>query len=623
MKKSIIYILLVFLSIGVLKAAETDAIFKKIRKEHIMHTDGSIEFKYYKEITYLTPYAFNRLYGETFVVYNPDFQELVVHQAYTIMKNGRKVSVPENAYNIVLPRAVANYPAYNQMHEMVITHTGLEVGATVYLEYSVISKPGFLKEMMGTEILSEGVPVDQYELVLKVPARRGVFYRLLNSENKAEESNDGTYRILKWSFKNVSQRAYEQAAPASYDLAPTLCFSTFADIPSAFVSFEAQKAFDDQLPSDLLKKVNQWKKEAKSKLGLALSIQTYIANNISSKHFPLSWSNYEIQTPTQVWNANIGNDLEKTALLSKTLQAAGFDVKIIGFMSETLWHTRRADLANVEAWGVVLSIAEMKEVILSASHVNKKSMEFEHPSSIILDLKTGKPIELSKANDAIHVNAKITIDPENQIFGESTFKLSGSMFDALKLMQDTQSIQRYFIHGLPLDKESKIEALYSDAQNAKFTLAINGDAKLKKQENYYFWNLPQMNNGIAAKRFNELPSLREFPLMVDAIEESYEYVITLPKSVEWIGQEVHIAYEENFGKMSIDVMRKEGNIVIKKSLTISPKVMKMMAPKGPMTVHSEEIIIHQYQLTLEEYAVFRQMMIDWNSERANELVLKR
>lgn len=623
MKKSILYILLLFLSIGVLKAAETDAIFKKIRKEHILHTDGSIEFKYYKELTLLSPYAFNRLYGETFVIYNPDFQELVIHQAYTKMKNGRKVTVPENAYNIVLPRAVANYPAYNQMHEMVISHTGLEVGATIYLEYSLISKPGFLKEMMGTEILSEEVPVENYEVILKVPARRAIYYRLLNSENKAAESNDGAYRTYKWTFDAIGQQAYEQAAPAAYDLAPTLCFSTFPDIPTAFTSLYSQKAFENQLPSNLLDKVNQWKKEAKSKLDLALKIQAYMVNNIDGKHFPLAWHNYVIQSPTKVWNANIGNDLEKTALLSKTLQSAGFDVKIVGLMPETLWHSRRADLGNVEAWGVMLSIGEMKEVILSASQVNKKSMELDHPAAIVLDLKTGNPVEIKKSDDAIHVNAKITMDPENQVFGESSFKISGSMFDALSLMQDTQSIKSYIMNALPIEKEVKVEALYSDAQNAKFNLKIKGDANLKKQENYYFWSIPQMKNGIAAKRFNELPSLREFPLVIDALEESYEYVITLPKSVEWAGQEVHMAYEANFGKMNIDVMRKDGNIVIKKSLTIFPKIMKMMAPKGPMTVHSEEITIHQYQLTLEEYAVFRQMMIDWNSDRANELVLKR
>lgn len=622
MKRYIIIIFLACIS-SIAFSQETDAVFKKIRKEHIMHPDGSIEFKYYKELTLLTPYAFNRMYGETFVIYNPDFQKLKVHQAYTIMKDGRKVVVPENAYNIVLPRAVANYPAYNQMQEMVITHTGLEVGATIYLEYSVITEPYFIKEMMGTEILSEGVPVDNYEVVLTVPARRGVYHRLINGEQKVEESNDGEYRSYKWSFENLGQRAYEQAAPAAYDLAPSICFSTYPDIPTALMALNANKAMDDQLPSDLLKKVNLWKKEAKSKLALALNIQKYMVHNISSKHFPLSWHNYEIQTPTQVWNANIGNDLEKTTLLSKTLQTAGFDVKIVGFMSETLWHTRRADLGNVKAWGVMLSTDEMKEVIISATHINKKSMALENPSDIILDLKTGKPIRQALSSDGIYLNAKITIDPDNQIFGECNFKLSGSKFDVLSLSQDTNSIKRYFINGLPIEKDAKIEAIYSDAQNAKFTLPIKGDAKLKKQENYYFWNLPQMKNGIAQKRFNELPSIREFPLVVNALEESYEYVITLPKSVEWVGQDVLISYEESFGKMSIEVKRKDGNIYIKKSLTIAPKIMQMMAPKGPMTVHSEEIIINQYHLTLEEYAIFRQMMIDWNSDRANELVLKR
>jgi len=106
MKKYIIILLTFWAAFSF--AQKTDAIFKNIKKEHILHTDGSIEFKYYKEVKLLSPYAFNRLYGETFIVYNPDFQKLKIHKAYTIMKDGRKVEAPKNAFNKVLPKNAAN-----------------------------------------------------------------------------------------------------------------------------------------------------------------------------------------------------------------------------------------------------------------------------------------------------------------------------------------------------------------------------------------------------------------------------------------------------------------------------------------------------------------------------------
>ena len=623
MRNTIIYIVLAFLSIGVLKAQETDAVFKKIKKEHIMHTDGSIEFKYYKEVKLLTPYAFNRLYGETFVIYNPDFQKLKIHKSYTIMNDGRKVEAPKNAFNIVLPRAVSNYPAFNQMEEMVITHTGLDVGCTIYLEYSVISKPGFMTEMMSTEILSESVPVEDYEVVLTVPARRGLKYELMNSKIKPEESNDGKYRSYKWLFGKVSQRAFEQATPSSYTVAPTLSFSTANDMETALMAFNKNKALSDKLPTDLTAKVESWKKNAKTKMVLALNIQKYIVNNISSKHFPLAWNNYQVQTPTQVWNANIGNDLEKTILLAKTLQAAGFDAKVMGFIPEKLWHSTIADLGNINHFGVLVQLKGMESIVLSATKNNKKSLDLDYPSSMMLNMETGKVISLKKTKAGIYLNAQLTVDPDHQIFGQMQFKLNGSSFDALALYKDTNSIARNFSNGLSFDKDKKIEASYSANSNAKFTIAIKDEGKIKKQENYHFWKLPQMRNGIAAQHFNTLPANREFPLVVEAIEEVYEYSITLPKSVVWAEKEVLMEYDESFGKMKVEVKRKDGKIFVKKSLTINPVVIDMMSEKGPMNVHSQKIEVYERTLSLEEYAIFRQMMIDWNSDSANELVFKR
>ena len=56
--------------------AVSEAEFGKLHKTYILHTDGSQEMRVQKELTLFTHTAMNRLYGESFIVYNPEFQEL-------------------------------------------------------------------------------------------------------------------------------------------------------------------------------------------------------------------------------------------------------------------------------------------------------------------------------------------------------------------------------------------------------------------------------------------------------------------------------------------------------------------------------------------------------------------
>ncbi|MBT4969483.1 MAG: DUF3857 domain-containing protein, partial [Bacteroidetes bacterium] len=81
---------------------QNDARYKKIVKEYTLHEDGRFSMKYEQELEYLSYYAIHRKYGETSVIYNPKVQKVDIDYAYTIMKDGKKVETPENAFNEVL-----------------------------------------------------------------------------------------------------------------------------------------------------------------------------------------------------------------------------------------------------------------------------------------------------------------------------------------------------------------------------------------------------------------------------------------------------------------------------------------------------------------------------------------
>ena len=78
MKTLSIYIGIIgMLLLAVLPArAASEAEFRKLSKTYTLRADGSQEMRVQKELTLFTHAAMNGLYGETFIVYNPDFQKL-------------------------------------------------------------------------------------------------------------------------------------------------------------------------------------------------------------------------------------------------------------------------------------------------------------------------------------------------------------------------------------------------------------------------------------------------------------------------------------------------------------------------------------------------------------------
>ena len=73
--------------------AASEAEFGKLSKAYTLHADGSQEMRVQKELTLFTHAAMNRVYGESFIIYNPEFQTLKIHDSYTRQKDGTIVKL--------------------------------------------------------------------------------------------------------------------------------------------------------------------------------------------------------------------------------------------------------------------------------------------------------------------------------------------------------------------------------------------------------------------------------------------------------------------------------------------------------------------------------------------------
>jgi len=188
--------------------AESEAEFRKLSKTYTLRADGSQELRVQKELTLFTHAAMNGLYGETFIVYDPEFQELTIHESYTRQKDGTVIKTPSNVLVEVLPSSAANAPAYNHLKEMVVVHTGLELGATIYLDYSIVSKAGYLPELDVCCPVKELSPVKEFIFRLNVPAGKSVRYELLNASAKPVIAQGNGMKSFIWTLKDVAPRPY-------------------------------------------------------------------------------------------------------------------------------------------------------------------------------------------------------------------------------------------------------------------------------------------------------------------------------------------------------------------------------------------------------------------------------
>ena len=204
-------------------APKNEAQFDKLVKTYTLNPDGSQELRVQKQLTIYM----NSLYGETFIVYDPAYQQLKINESYTRQVDGTIVTTPANAFVEVLPSAAANAPAYNGLKEMVVVHTGLELGATIYLDYTVTTKAGALPALDIFEQVEELSPIKEYVLSVTVPSGTPLHYALLNSSTKPSVSEANGVRTVKWTLRNVRPRPRYLAVSAPAGNVQALAVTTF------------------------------------------------------------------------------------------------------------------------------------------------------------------------------------------------------------------------------------------------------------------------------------------------------------------------------------------------------------------------------------------------------------
>ena len=569
-------LLLLLLFTGYAFAAPAEAEYKKLHESWTLQADGSQEYRCYKELTIFTHTAMNGTYGETFVIYNPTFQEVKIHDSYTRQKDGSIVKTPANAFVEVLPRNADKAPAYNHLKELVIVHTGLELGATIILDYSVISRPEYLPEIDVCKQLLTSSPILEYVLTFTAPKDKPWNYETVATKVRPSQSVVGDMKQIKWSFRNLPAASRAPGVSMQNGDVTGLAITTYASPKKALEQLYKQFESSEEV-TELAKEIT---KEKKTEIDKIQAIIQFVRSNIHFSALTLNETANQFRSTSEVIKTAYGTEAEKVALLNALLNAS--DIK--ASPAAAYYMNIAPENCGTSAINQLLVLAEVDGKILRLSPQGMSATATH--SSFILKLSNAEKVEIEKLPAAINYQTVIhwkegKVEAETKAsFGNYHLSYSPGFANELLRTNGKSDVNR-------------------ESQNT--TISGKQSVNTSKQQDYTLLSLPATNKGIQqTARYANYNSKRTNNLSLPvATDETYSYTINLPDNLAICTPNQVKNIENSVGELNRSIKSQGKQVNIQYSLKLNKQL-----------------------ITPADYPAFRKLMTEWSNINTQPLLLK-
>ena len=536
----------------------SEAEYKKLAKTWTLNADGSQEFRYDMELTLFTHTAMNGTYGESFIVYNPQYQELKINSSYTKQKDGTIIKTPDNAFVEVLPRNAADAPAYNHLKEMVVVHTGLELGATIYLDYTVTSKPGYLPEVDIFEELLQSSPVKEYTLTIVTPEVKELAYTLTNNPAKASVKRSGGTCTTSWTLRNLPASSRAPFVYVKNGDVPFLAATTYASEGEALATLLKQfnPSGDPQLTT-LAESLTEGKKKDEDKLEAILE---YTTNHIANNGLTLDQTGYRLRPADAVMSTAYGTEAEKANLLAGLLDGAGFKAEPMA----TYQAYADKGLALKAVDQLFVSCMVNGELYLFSTSSTHRPQTVNFDRTPLFSLQTGKPVAIAVPQD-YQIKSDIAVRFKDGKVTTSTKESVG------------KELMPYFTTGNSENEQT---------------------APLKVENGYATISLPDAEYGFSHLPYGYLNSQRKENLLIPRpVNEVYTYTIECPENMELRTPETDKTIRNAAGSLTISVKKNGRTATVTRSLELNKQLY-----------------------TPAEYKELRQLLTEWSDVNGKTLL---
>jgi len=470
MKRLGILVLLLTLAAGVIGATGTQTDGRLLLREvtYTLNADGSWIRDFHQLMRYNTHTATRRM-GETFILYNPEFQKLEAIQSVTTMKDGTRVVLPENATNPVLPRAAHEHPGFSHLREMVVTHTGLERGAVVDFTYRLITDANFQPGFAVTESLAEALPMDRLVIKVKADAGRQLAYTAATEIEPKVTEKDGK-KIWTWVIENLPPACAEPHMPN--DQAKVLLIGERRSWESIL------KPLDDPavLSGTLQERLKEMAHDTIAVADRVVKVGKMVDQAVDLCEVPLNLSGWRYRSPEQVWKLHSGTALEKALLYHAALKSAGLSSRILVYSNRGWLDAEGPVLPQVE--GFLVEVHEDDERSWYLDPMGNMKGLLPHNLAGTATYRVGQnrferlPVFRADQN-LVDLRGEWRVDGPDKVGGWLEVELTGAWLNTAEVMENAgKAAQKIVQPFLPLGKMEveSIRAVTPSSLRVRFTL---------------------------------------------------------------------------------------------------------------------------------------------------------
>jgi len=590
--------------VGLAQEPNIDAVFQDQTKEYTLNKDGSWTYHYSHKLLINTYFAFHNLYGEDFIIYDPQFQKLKVNRSVTTMADGKQVASPENAYNELLPGFAANVPAWNRLREMVVTHTALERGSTIDFDYLLSTAKGYSPSLTGNELLLMSSPVKKLTFRISVPAGGILNFEQYNITAKPAVTKANGFTTYTWVLIDLPATTREDFRPREQQNRPRIVFVAATKATDPMLGFAMQDAFKCEAGTDIKLAAAEAVKGIEKPLLKALKLQEKVAGELNTWQVPLQYAGYKLRNATSTWKSNGGNEAEKAVLLVALLRSVNIQAEPVAVIPERYFSQKNVSPALIDRILVKVSIQGMDPIYLSPTQAEQQDLRFQLAGKRVITLVPGKKLVsevLPEVKNQLSVTGNLSMDQSLSMSGNVNLEIGDRLNPWLRMQKDTTYTAGFLSGLLGSGKVNNVAKGKTDIDFSSFSYKLSAASFANEIGGHVFLRLPSATVGSDSWHMTELVSTRTEPLEIPfSISESYDLFIAIPEAMSVITAPAVLNLANDFGSVNISVGVEGNQLHVVRKLNLV-----------------------QTQVPVEKYETFKAMITAWNSKKYREVVLKK
>jgi len=558
----VIFLSILFFSLSLFSLTEYDARYLKLEKTYTLNADGSWIMDYTSKVKINSYTAMRRMFGESFIRYNPKYQELSIVKSVTTMKDGKKVPTPDNGYNEILPYDVHRMPDFAHIREMVVSHTGLELGAVVDFKYRIVTNSGFMPYFSVREHISQIIPVENLTLKFIVPESKNLKFKVLNIEKQPIVKKSAGKKEYIFQFKDLIP--YHREPYNNNNDIPFIIATNASSWRNIIPDFNELK-----LSVNLSNKVSEIKEKSSNKLDFVMKVQDFVSSDIQTTHISTEVTGFNIRKPGELYTTKYGTPLEKAALMYSIFKKYEIPVEIIGYFSGVNFEKTVPTIYLFDKIMLNVSFDE-RELYLDPVEKQKDFQNYKFAGATLYNLTKNSENKINKINpedNRIYVSGKVNID--DKISGELNISANGCFYDYKTGIENEKKLLKNILKKIFLKTDVEVEKVFIKSfDEIQAKVKIKGEW-LKEKDKFRFlefFNIPAINS--------EMVKLdkRKFPIYVKApfkVNIDLDMKVNDKYNIEYTGE--NKSMKNTTGMFGLKTENKNNRIKVMSELQINKR----------------------------------------------------